>query len=395
MPSRTGVAERASRPRERGAYRIAVRVLVAPDKFRGTLTAAESAAAISAGWRRARPSDEVVELPLADGGEGTLETLVGALGGTTEERTVSGPLGDPVRARYGIADATAVVELARASGLALVSEPPRPLDATTRGTGELIRDAARAGAREIVVALGGSASTDGGAGLAGAVGVHLLDAAGRPIPEGGRGLFELATIDLGGLDPAVRAASIVAATDVANPLTGPNGAARVFAPQKGASPDEAAELEIALAHLAAVIERDVGVDVRAMPGGGAAGGTAAGLVALLGARIRSGASVVLDAVAFDRALARADLVITGEGRFDATSLGGKVVGTVLAHAAAHDVPVLALCGEAEDGDLPHGLEVRSLVDAVGRERALADATRALGELAEETAASWRRLSSRP
>jgi glycerate kinase len=371
-----------------------MRVLVAPDKFRGTLTAAQAASAIAAGWRRARRSDEVVELPLADGGEGTLDALVAALSGRTAERTVTGPLGDPIAARYGLiaGGRAAVVELARASGLGLVAERRRrPLDATTRGTGELILEACRRGAREILVCVGGSASTDGGAGLAASAGARLLDRSGRPIPDGGAALLELSRIDLSALDPAVRVANVVALCDVTNPLTGPSGSARVFGPQKGASSEDVALLDRALAHFVAVVRRDVGIDLREVRGAGAAGGAAGGLVALLGARIRPGAPAVLDAVGFDGELERADLVVTGEGRLDATSLAGKVPGAVLEAAARRETQVAILCGEAT---FAVDAEVRSLVETFGRRRALEDARSALEELAERTARERGPISSR-
>jgi glycerate kinase len=251
--------------------------------------------------------------------------------------------------------------------------------------------AARAGAREVLVALGGSASTDLGAGLAMACGVRLLRRDGRSVAEGGASLLELASIDLRTLDPRVAATRLVAAVDVGNPLVGRRGAARVFAPQKGATPPEVDRLDRALAHAAAVIERDVGIDVRDLEGAGAAGGAAAGLVAFLGARIRRGTDVVFAAVGFDAALEMTDLVVTGEGRFDDTSLGGKVAGAVLGRAALAGVPVAIVCGDAAmDGA---GAMVRALADVVGRERALEDPRRSLEEVAELVAREAPSLSS--
>ncbi len=367
---------------------------MAPDKFRGTLSAAEAAAAITRGWRRVRPGDVVEEVPLADGGEGTLDALLAALGGERRSARVSGPLGDPVEAPYGLADAPGgpigVVEMARASGLELVSPARRdPMRASTRGTGELIREAARAGAREVLVCLGGSATTDGGAGMAQALGVSLTDAEGRPIRPGGIGLLELVRIDASGLDPLVRRLRVQACCDVDNPLTGPRGAAHVFAPQKGATAEEVLLLDRALGHLAAVVHRDLGVDVRGLPGAGAAGGLGAGLVAFLGARLRPGVELVAEAVGLAERIERADLVITGEGAFDATSLRGKVPAGVLGLARVAGVPVAVLCGRAEVE--PEGVTVRSLVDLVGEARALEDARLALEELAADLAEglAWR------
>lgn len=375
-----------------------MRVLAAPDKFRGTLTAAQAASAIAAGWRRERPSDEVDEVPMADGGEGTLDALVAALGGELRSVRVSGPLGDPVDASFGMivtpSGPRAVIELARASGLALVGEARRnPLRASSRGTGELVLAAAREGAGEILVCLGGSASTDGGAGIAAALGVRLLDRASRPVPDGGRGLLELDRVDATGLERAVRRIRFVVACDVDDPLTGPRGAARVYGPQKGASPDDVLLLERALAHYAAVIHRDLGIDLRALPGGGAAGGSAAGLVAFLGARLRPGVAVVMDALDIRRRIATADVLVTGEGRLDGSSLRGKVISGLLAEAQRAGVPMAVLCGRSEI-EMPEA-RVVSLVNRFGEERAMGDARSALEDLAAEVALDPERLSSPP
>jgi len=375
-----------------------MRVLAAPDKFRGTLTAAQAASAIAAGWRRERPSDEVDEVPMADGGEGTLDALVAALGGELRSVGVSGPLGDPVDASFGMivtpSGPTAVIELARASGLALVGEARRnPLRASSRGTGELVFAAAREGAGEILVCLGGSASTDGGAGIAAALGVRLLDRAGRPVPDGGRGLLELDRVDATGLEQAVRRIRFVVACDVDDPLTGPRGAARVYGPQKGASPDDVLLLERALAHYAAIIHRDLRIDVRALPGGGAAGGAGAGLVAFLGARLRPGVAVVMDALDIRRRIATADVMVTGEGRLDGSSLRGKVISGLLAEAQRAGVPMAVLCGRSEI-EMPEA-RVVSLVNRFGEERAMGDARGALEDLAADVAHDPEWLSSPP
>lgn len=373
-----------------------MRVLVAPDKFKGTLTAPDAAGAISRGWVRGRPDDDVDEAPLADGGEGTLETLVAALGGTSREATVEGPLGDPVRAAFGLirrrGRVVAIVEMARASGLQLVSEARRDvMRASTFGTGQLIAAACREGVDEVLVCLGGSATVDGGVGAAQAVGIGVLDAAGRPVRRGGRGLADVALIDATTLRHDVRRVRIVAACDVDNVLTGPMGAAASYGPQKGASPEDALVLDRGLAHLAALIHRDLAIDVRTIPGGGAAGGLGAGLAAFLGVRLRPGADVVMDASGFDGRLAGADVVVTGEGRVDAGSMRGKVVGAVAAAARASGRPVLVMCGEAVD--LPDGLQVFSLVGRFGRDRALERAADALEDLAAEVAAGTETVSS--
>ena len=263
-------------------------VLIAPDKFKGTLSAPQAARAIAAGWTRAVPSATTEAVPMADGGEGTLDALLAALGGERHAELVTGPLGDPVRAEYGIVQGsegpTAVIEMAGASGLGLVPASRRdPKRATTRGTGELVAAAARLGVRSFLVCIGGSATNDAGAGAAQALGVHLLDGEGEEIGPGGEALLGLARIDATQLDPGVATSRFVVATDVDNPLTGPNGASAVYGPQKGASPQDVALLDQALGHFAAVVYRDFWVDVRTMPGAGAAGGLGAGLVAFLGA----------------------------------------------------------------------------------------------------------------
>jgi glycerate kinase len=365
-----------------------VRVLVAPDKFKGTLTAAQAARAIARGWRRARPADAVEELPLADGGEGTMAALVAGLGGDVRTLAVEGPLGDPVEARYAIVEragrVTGVVEMSAASGLQLLAPERRdPTRASTFGTGELLVSACRDGAEEVIVGLGGSASTDGGAGMAQAVGAGLFDASGRPLPRGGRALLDLARIDLGTLHPALRRTLVVAACDVDNPLTGPSGAAAVYAPQTGASAEDVVLLDRALGHLAAVVHRDLGIDVRRLPGAGAAGGLGAGLVAFLGARLRRGTEVVMDACGFHGRLAASDVIVTGEGALDEQSVRGKVVWAVAAEAHAAGVRAIALCGRASSR--PDGLEVHALADRFGQERAVAEAELALEELAAKVA----------
>jgi glycerate kinase len=366
-----------------------MRVLIAPDKFRGTLSAAQAARAIATGWRRTRSDDELVELPMADGGEGTLDALVEALGGERRRVRVRGPLGDPVEAEFGLVRATggptAVVEMARASGLQLIAESRRdPLRTSTVGTGDLIRAACAEGPVEVLVCIGGSATNDGGAGMAQAVGIRLLDAQGDEIRPGGGALLDLARIDMGGLDPACRRVRFVVASDVDNPLTGPQGASAVYGPQKGAGPEEVILLDRALGHLAAVIHRDLGVDVRDLPGAGAAGGLGAGLVAFLGARLRPGVDLVMDAVGLAPRLQGAGLVITGEGSLDEQSLRGKVPAGVLRVAREVGVPPMILCGRARVR--PERVPVETLVERFGEARAMEDARRALEDLAAEVAA---------
>jgi glycerate kinase len=367
-----------------------VRVVLAPDKFKGTLAAADVAAAMAAGWRRAEPGAEIEEIPVADGGEGTLDALVAALDGTIHTATVRGPLGDPVSAEYAIADGpdgrVAVVEMARASGLSLVPASRRdPLRTTTYGTGELIGAAARHGPRTILVCIGGSATNDAGSGMAQALGVRLLDADGEELPPGGASLTELARIDTSRLDPAVRAAEIVVASDVDNPLTGPHGAASVFGPQKGASPEDVALLDQALGHCAAIVHRDLGLDLRDVSGAGAAGGLGGGLVAFLGARLRPGFEFVADLLDLGPRLEAADVVVTGEGRYDRQSERGKAAWGVLRLAREAGCRSVLIAGQVEA--TPPADVVLSLAERAGVEAAMARPRQLLEEAAEEAARS--------
>jgi glycerate 2-kinase len=365
-----------------------VRILVAPDKFRGTLSAEDAATAIATGWRAVRPQDDLELVPLADGGEGTLDALVAALSGERRTAVVTGPLGEPVEAEFGLAASggvtTGVVEMARASGLELVPPGRRdPKTTTTRGTGELISAARAAGARRIIVCIGGSATNDGGAGMAQALGVRFLDAEGLDLGPGGAALLDLHRIDTEGMAPELREQEVLVASDVDNPLTGPTGAAAVYGPQKGATAEDVELLDRALARFAEVLRRDLGVDVRDRPGAGAAGGLGAGLMAFLGAELRPGVSVVMDAVGFQERARRADLVITGEGKLDEQSLRGKTPAGVMSVAAEVGIPVAVVCGQATVA--PDGVVVVSLEDRFGLERAMSDARAALEEVGRELA----------
>lgn len=324
------------------------RVLVAADKFKGSLTAVEVAERVTAGLRRVVPDVRVEALPVADGGDGTVAAAVAA-GFERREVRVAGPLGDEVTAAYALREGTAVVEMAEASGLhRLPGGVLAPLTASTRGSGELLRAALDAGARTIVFGVGGSATTDGGAGMLAALGARFLDAEGRPVAPGGGGLARLASADLSGLDPRLADVELVLASDVDNPLTGPKGAPAVYGPQKGASPDDVTALDAALGHFAKVLEGTEGVGARAAgyarsPGAGAAGGIGFGAM-LLGARFRPGIEVMLDVLGFAPALERADLVITGEGSLDEQTLHGKAPAGVAAAARAAGKEVVAVCG---------------------------------------------------
>ncbi|MGW2067598.1 glycerate kinase [Streptomyces sp. NPDC001953] len=326
--------------------RTAGRVLVAADKFKGSLTAVQVAARVTAGLRRVVPDLDVESLPVADGGDGTVDAAVAA-GFERREVRVAGPLGHEVTAAFALRGDTAVVEMAEASGLQRLPDGVlAPLTASTYGSGELLRAALDAGVRTIVFGVGGSATTDGGAGMLSALGARFLDGAGDPVPPGGGGLAELARADLSGLDPRLAMVDLVLASDVDNPLTGPKGAPAVYGPQKGASPDDVTALDAALVHYAKVLEQAIGpraAEHAASPGAGAAGGIGYGAL-VLGARFRPGIEVMLDVLGFAPALERASLVITGEGSLDTQTLHGKAPAGVAAAARAAGKEVVAVCG---------------------------------------------------
>jgi glycerate kinase len=322
------------------------RVLIAADKFKGSLTAVQVAQRVTAGLRRVVPDLPVEALPVADGGDGTVDAAVAA-GFERREVRVAGPLGDEVTASFALRGGTAVVEMAEASGLQrLPAGVFAPLTSSTYGSGELLRAALDAGARTIVFGVGGSATTDGGAGMLSALGARFLDADGEPVPPGGGGLSELGSADLSDLDPRLGSVELVLASDVDNPLTGPKGAPAVYGPQKGASPDDVETLDSALAHYAKVLEKAAGAkaaEFAASPGAGAAGGIGYGAL-LVGARFRPGIEVMLEVLGFAPALEWADLVITGEGSLDEQTLHGKAPAGVAAAARAADKEVIAVCG---------------------------------------------------
>ncbi|WP_353827705.1 glycerate kinase [Agromyces sp. SYSU T0242] len=350
-----------------------MRVLVAPDSLKGSLAAADAAEAIAAGWRSARPGDELVRMPMADGGEGTVAAIAATRpDGRLRTADVVGPGAERVRAHWlELPDGTAVVELAQSSGLPLLARPD-PLGAHTRGLGETIAAALDAGAQRVVIGLGGSASTDGGAGMLSALGARFLDERGRDLPLGGAALGRLEVVDLAGLR-AAPAGGVLCLSDVTSPLLGPDGAAPVFGPQKGADADQVRVLEAGLRRLSQVVGDD-----GSRPGDGAAGGTGYGLRALWGAELHPGAARTAGLVGVDDEVERADLVITGEGRLDRTSLRGKVVGHLVDRARAVGVPVVVIAGQAEAGVLDgrHGAHVITLADlAGGADAAIADPRR--------------------
>lgn len=331
-----------------------MQILVAPDKFKGSLTADEAARAIAIGLARALPGATLDLLPIADGGEGTVDALVFATGGERREAAVTGPLGEPVRATWGVLGdgRTAVVESASVCGLSLVSPARRdPRVTTSRGLGELLRAVLEAGFSEVIVGLGGTGTNDGGAGLAQALGAKLLDADGRELGPGGGALSRLARLDASALDPVRRALHVTCACDVQSPLAGLDGASLVFAAQKGATPEVARALDQALERWGEALARTSGGGgsaVAGQPGAGAGGGLGAGLAALLGAALVSGADLVLDAVGFDARAARADLIVTGEGALDAQTRRAKAPMAALRRARALGRPVVALAGQVSD-----------------------------------------------
>jgi glycerate kinase len=362
-----------------------LRVVVAPDSYKGSLDAVAVAEAMRAGIHEIHPDAEVIVDPIADGGEGLLDVLLPVLDGSLHTARVAGPLpGQAVDAAWGyvLRDRLAIIEMARAAGLLLVPTGRRdPRVSTSYGFGELIRAALDAGAQRILVGIGGTATNDGGAGMAQALGVRLLAEDGSPIGRGGVALERLASIDLSDVDPRLAQTSVVVASDVSSPLTGPSGASCVYGPQKGATPAMVTELDSCLERYRQVILHATGIDVQEVRGSGAAGGAGAALAVFCNAEMRLGIDVVLDAIGFDEQLKHADLVITGEGRLDDQTSAGKAMAGVMARARVRGVPVAAVVGSVQ-GDPerfkgPHGFcDVRALVEGTMTvEAAIRDAAR--------------------
>lgn len=369
-----------------------MKIVVAPDSFKESLSAAAAAESIRIGFSRVIPRAAYDLVPMADGGEGTVDAMVHATGGRFVTEQVRGPLGGAVEARYGILGdgRTAVIEMAAASGLPLVRREDRnPMITTTFGTGELIKSGLDQGVSRIVIGIGGSATNDGGAGAMQALGARLLDASGRPVGPGGQGLKDLARIDVSGFDGRVAATDIRVACDVDNPLTGARGASAVYGPQKGATKQMVGVLDENLAHCAEVIGRDLGIDVDGVPGAGAAGGLGAGLLAFCGAVLESGSHLVADAVGLDRRMQDADLCVTGEGQIDGSSRFGKVCHHVAELAGRYDIPVIALAGSIgpqADTTIPPLTAFFSIVNRpMDIHKALNSADVLLAQLAEQVA----------
>ncbi|MCY7863466.1 glycerate kinase [Bacillus haynesii] len=373
-----------------------MKIVIAPDSFKESMTSLEAARSIEKGFKAVLSDAEYVNIPVADGGEGTVQALVDATGGDIVHQTVTGPLGKPVKAAYGLLGdgKTAVIEMAAASGLHLVPPGQRnPLLTTTRGTGELILDAAEKGVSTIIIGLGGSATNDGGAGMAAALGAKFLNRDGEEIENGGGALAEIAKIDVSGLNPKLKHIQFEAACDVDNPLTGPRGASAVFGPQKGANSEMTALLDQNLKHYAAAVKAELGCEIDSIPGAGAAGGLGAGLCAFLNAELKSGVDIVLDTLSFSERIKGADLVITGEGKIDGQTVSGKTPAGVAKRARSENIPVIAFAGSLGEGcELVYDIGISALFSIVpgisSLENALADGSSNLTRCARNVAAVW-------
>lgn len=370
---------------------IQMKIVIAPDSYKESLSALEVAEAIEKGFKYHFPDAEYVKIPMADGGEGTVQSLVDATDGEIIRKTVTGPLGDPVEAFFGILgnQRTAVIEMAAASGLHLVPQEKRnPLQTTTRGTGELISAALDYGVDHIIIGIGGSATNDGGAGMAKALGIRLNDRNGMEIGEGGGSLGELASIDHTHLDPRLVNVSIEVACDVDNPLTGERGASAIFGPQKGATPTMVKQLDRNLDHYADIIARELGKNIKDVAGAGAAGGLGAGLLAFLPSVLKRGVDIVIDATGLAEMVEDADLVITGEGKIDHQTIFGKTPIGVAKTAKKFEVPVVGIAGNlGKDSQVVHDHGIDAIFSIVPGVVVLDDAFKHAAEYVERTAAN--------
>lgn len=342
-----------------------MKIVVAPDSFKGSLTAIEVSDAIEKGIKEVFPEAEIVKIPMADGGDGTVQCLVNATGGEILKEKVVGPLGDEVLASYGILGdkKTAVIEMAEASGLNLVPENKRnPLITTTYGTGQLIKAALDHGCRKMIIGIGGSATNDGGAGMVQALGAKLIDKDGEEIGFGGGELKKVFRIDTKYLDNRLSETKVLIASDVSNPLCGPKGASRIYGPQKGATPEIIEELDESLAYFAEIIKRDLNKDIKDIPGAGAAGGLGASLMAFLDAELRLGIEIIIEIVKLEQAIKDADLVITGEGKIDSQTIYGKAPIGVAKIAKKYNIPVIAVAAIiGDDADIVHQYGIDNLI----------------------------------
>ncbi len=366
-----------------------MKIVLAPDSFKESLSALQVAESIERGFKQVLPNAEYVKVPMADGGEGTVQSLVDATGGRIIKKTVTGPLGEAAEAFFGILgnEKTAVIEMAAASGLHLVPATKRnPLLTTTRGTGELIAAALDYNVNHIIIGIGGSATNDGGAGMARALGARFLNSDGQEIAEGGGALSDLAAIDLSRLDSRLADVKIEVACDVDNPLIGPKGASAIYGPQKGATPVIVNQLDENLAHYAAIIEKDLGVKIADVPGSGAAGGLGGGLLAFMQAELSRGVDIVMEAAKLSDIIAGADLVITGEGKIDGQTIFGKTLIGVAKTAKKHGVPVIGIAGNvASDSDVVHEYGIDAIFSIVPGAVSLQEAFLHADEFVERTA----------
>jgi len=372
-----------------------MKILICPDSFKESLSAVEVCNCIERGLKRANSKFRIEKVPLADGGEGTVKALVMATGGRIFKCRATDPLGRKIWARYGILSdgKTGVIEMAAASGLALVPRAKRnPLVTTTYGTGEMVASALERGCRRIIIGIGGSATVDGGAGMAQALGARLLDGKGKDIRFGGRELEKLEKINLKFMDKRIARTDFIIASDVRNPLLGPKGAARVYGPQKGATPDMVKKLERGLSHLARVIKKELSISVENIPGSGAAGGLGAGLYAFLGAKMESGAKLVMRMAGLEQRIKKVDLVITGEGKVDRQTLYGKAVMGVIRMARKYRVPVICIAGSIlpEARDL-YGFGVKGLLSITPKPMSLQEAMKESKSLLINTSENLGRL----
>ncbi|MGG0738246.1 glycerate kinase [Niallia taxi] len=366
-----------------------MKIVLAPDSFKESLSALQVAESIERGFKQVLPNAEYVKVPMADGGEGTVQSLVDATGGRIIKKTVTGPLGEAAEAFFGILgnEKTAVIEMAAASGLHLVPATKRnPLLTTTRGTGELIAAALEYNVNHIIIGIGGSATNDGGAGMARALGARFLNSDGQEITEGGGALSDLAAIDLSSLDSRLAHVKIEVACDVDNPLIGPKGASAIFGPQKGATPEIVNQLDENLAHYAEIIEKDLGVKIADVPGAGAAGGLGGGLLAFMQAELKRGVDIVMEAAKLSDIIAGADLVITGEGKIDGQTIFGKTPIGVAKTAKKHGVPVIGIAGNiASDSDAVHEYGIDAIFSIIPGVVSLQEAFLHADEFVERTA----------
>ncbi|MGE4282386.1 MAG: glycerate kinase [Clostridia bacterium] len=365
-----------------------MKIIIAPDSFKGSNTTIAVANTIERGIRKVVPDVEVIKIPIADGGEGTVDALVLGAGGQFKEIDVVGPLGTKVRAKYGILDnGTAVIEMAAASGLPLVPEDKKnPLITNTYGTGELIKVALDDGCKSIVIGIGGSATNDGGIGMAQALGVSFKDKNGNELGYGGGQLDKLASIDTSNIDSRIKETEVIVACDVSNPLCGEKGASAIYGPQKGATPDLVKQLDDNLRHYAGIIKEQLGKDIIDVPGTGAAGGLGAGLIVFCDAHLKSGIETVLDVVDIDKHLPTTDFVITGEGRIDGQSIFGKVPVGVGQRVKKYNLPVLAIVGDIGDGaSAVYDYGVDGIMSTVNKAMPLSEAMGRSTELMEDAA----------